>query len=742
MRRWFHTSLFLGIASAVVAFYFWTALIGQPRSQWPQEIQDYDLYNHLTDGFASGHLYIAYQPKPELLALKDPYDPAANAPWRLHDASLYRGHYYIYWGPVPVLTLYLPFYLITGTHVPENVGVAVFASVAYLATCLLFFALMKRLDIPAPPWMRALFVAVLGLCQFVPWMLRRAMVYECAILAGAAFVMLGFYFWLRGLESESAPWWMAAAGLSFGFAAGSRPHFALLAGACVVATAVYCARRESSWRALVGSKALAVAIPVTLCGLGLLWYNWARFGSVTEFGVTYQLSVNRIEGIRPAFGKFLAGLYYFLICPVRLRETFPFLQAQGDAIFGGWVPKGQFVEPIAGLFTTTPVYVLGFFLPAFSVWRRKARTSAVRMIVWAIWGAAMTVFLILCPLGWACLRYSVDFAPEFLVLSLLVAAALIARSRQRRRRWAAMAVLAGACAFGIVVNTLISFVGVTNGLERYEPATYDRIARAFAKMGIGKHCVAELDFEGSVRFPTNPPAGARITVLRTGAEWRTNLVALEFVSGDRFKVQYEQGGTSAVWTTPEREYLGGSRNSVQIGYRDAERRVRIAVNGAEVLSAHTFWYPTMVPESDPEVQIKVDRIERAASYISPPEGLPVAIPADNSLIRREAERLWSSRRYADAVVYLKRAVREHPSTSEAHYSLAFSLHLAGNLTAAIAEYNKALELGYVEFWVRYNRGNCYAALKKPALARQDLERATRLNPSHADARAALANLGH
>src|SRR5207248_6297600 len=62
-----------------------------------------------------------------LLALADPYDPAQNAPYRLHDASLYHGRYYLYFGPTPVALLYLPLRAV-GVAVTDAVASSLFRS--------------------------------------------------------------------------------------------------------------------------------------------------------------------------------------------------------------------------------------------------------------------------------------------------------------------------------------------------------------------------------------------------------------------------------------------------------------------------------------------------------------------------------------------------------------------------------------------------------------------------------------
>ena len=74
---------------SVAAFYIWTAVSSQGGVKWEAGANEH--YNLLAEGFLSGHLYLAQAPAKELLALKDPLDPVANAPYRLHDASLYQG---------------------------------------------------------------------------------------------------------------------------------------------------------------------------------------------------------------------------------------------------------------------------------------------------------------------------------------------------------------------------------------------------------------------------------------------------------------------------------------------------------------------------------------------------------------------------------------------------------------------------------------------------------------------------
>ncbi|HXQ79978.1 MAG TPA: hypothetical protein VN775_01610, partial [Opitutaceae bacterium] len=95
------------------------AFDGDRRDAWHH-------YEYLVDGFLKGQTSLSVEPAPELLRLRDPYDPSQNRPWQLWDASLYRGKYYLYFGPTPVLVM-LPWRVVTGHHLPQRLAVAVFA---------------------------------------------------------------------------------------------------------------------------------------------------------------------------------------------------------------------------------------------------------------------------------------------------------------------------------------------------------------------------------------------------------------------------------------------------------------------------------------------------------------------------------------------------------------------------------------------------------------------------------------
>src|SRR5438552_1240253 len=156
-------------------------------------------YSQLAEAFRHGQLSLLTQPKPELLALTDPYNPALNAPYRMHDASLYRGKYYLYFGLAPALVLHLPFRLLTGYYPSDAVAVTIFL----LAGLAFWLAVFHALIVQWFPNISLLWTLLGGLalafCSTGPFLLARPAVYEVCLACAYCFTAIFFRALMRAL---------------------------------------------------------------------------------------------------------------------------------------------------------------------------------------------------------------------------------------------------------------------------------------------------------------------------------------------------------------------------------------------------------------------------------------------------------------------------------------------------------------------------------------------------------------
>src|SRR5271157_449715 len=227
LSSWLRLATLLAAVGAL-AFMAWTVSTTGYRLEFRGPKQDY--YNLLAQGFRKGHLYMDAAPDPALLALT-PSERPGNAPYLL-DASLYRDRYYIYFGVVPVVLLYLPYAALTGQGLPEAAAALFFASAGLVFATLWWFDARRRL-FPGSGGAWA-FASILGISigSAVASTLRRPIFYEVAITAGYAFMMLSLWAIARARCAPARRTaWLVLGAVAAGLAVGSRAN---LAPSCLV----------------------------------------------------------------------------------------------------------------------------------------------------------------------------------------------------------------------------------------------------------------------------------------------------------------------------------------------------------------------------------------------------------------------------------------------------------------------------------------------------------------------------
>jgi len=102
-------------------------------------------YHALTRALSEGHFSLDYSVPDELLQLENPYDmntwDGIDVYW---DNAFYNGKYYCYFGITPVLLLYLPCYLLTGTMLQNHTASLIFLISMITGSFYLVRQILKR----------------------------------------------------------------------------------------------------------------------------------------------------------------------------------------------------------------------------------------------------------------------------------------------------------------------------------------------------------------------------------------------------------------------------------------------------------------------------------------------------------------------------------------------------------------------------------------------------------------------
>ncbi len=444
-----------------------------------------DLYSQdLTDAFLAGQFSLLTEPDPLLQTLDNPYDINARlavdlyADWQYRmDVSYYNNKYYCYFGPVPSLLLFVPYTLATGQYLQTGWACLIFAVFAAIFMAMALEAFVKKYYGSLPYGYLFLGNLILWFSGGLLWNVRRPMFYELAILSSAAFVSLGFYLIIKAIGEEKlfmAP--LAGGCLSLALAVGCRP-LSILYSAAIVPVLWTQYQKYKTDRTTVRRAAAAIALPYLLVGGLLAYYNLARFGSITEFGVTYQLSTIDMTGESWKPQALPICIWLTMLTSPVINCNFPF-------VYGDMTGQLYFLGRLArqnreiGLFFLNPI----LFILASPAAVRQAKRAYGKGPVWAVLftlACALAVFTLSSFTGGVAVRYATDYGVVMSGVALLIFFGLYPAAEEKELTGLLSKLLLIAAAIAVFLGFFRSLMGEDQLLLRYHPDLYTKLRYVF-----------------------------------------------------------------------------------------------------------------------------------------------------------------------------------------------------------------------------------------------------------------------
>lgn len=252
-------------------------------------------YEETADAFLHGHLYLDETPDPALSELENPYDynlrNASGIPFAW-DHAYYNNHYYMYFGVVPVLLLFLPFKAIFSVSLVTYHATQIFAAFFVIGIFALFRRLSRYFFSDMSLFMYLLLSAAFSVMSLWYGVAAPAL-YCTAIISAMCMAVWSLFFFVSavwGDYSENKAILLAALGALFGaLEFGCRPTVAISNLLVIPMLVVFLSKRK--WDLRLGVKLALAALPYVVIGALLMAYNYARFDNVFEFGQSYQLTL-------------------------------------------------------------------------------------------------------------------------------------------------------------------------------------------------------------------------------------------------------------------------------------------------------------------------------------------------------------------------------------------------------------------------------------------------------------------
>lgn len=443
-------------------------------------------YADLARAMAHGQLYLEEEPPQWLQDMNDPYDKGARDELQketgeeyLFDVAYHDGHYYVYFGVVPVLLFYLPFYLVTGANFPTAIGVLI-AAIAYILGVSALLDRFARYHFKRVSLGVFLLLQIpLVFCSGIMYLVKFPTFYSLPIMCALAFSVWGLYCWMRGRLSRHACAWYVAGSLCMALVAGCRPQFLVLS---LLAFPLFWRTFITERRILTarGAREFACLIaPYLVVAAGIMGYNYARFGSFTDFGANYNLTVNDMTKRGMNAGRLAPAFFSYFLQPPNVTGVFPFIQATDfDTTY-----MGQTIKEVTfgGIFACLPVlWVLPFAGRALRLRSRQRSTRTIWGIVVVLLVTGVLVALLDAEMAGILQRYYADFSFMFLaaaVLLIFIVNENLDPASQMRN--VLIKVLLVLVAISVLYSALVCFVPETGWYSDIYPWAYQNLIETF-----------------------------------------------------------------------------------------------------------------------------------------------------------------------------------------------------------------------------------------------------------------------
>lgn len=443
-------------------------------------------YADLARAMAYGQLYLEEEPPQWLQDMNDPYDKGARDELQketgeeyLFDVAYHDGHYYVYFGVVPVLLFYLPFYLVTGANFPTAIGVLI-AAIAYILGVSALLDRFARYHFKRVSLGVFLLLQIpLVFCSGIMYLVKFPTFYSLPIMCALAFSVWGLYCWMRGRLSRHACAWYVAGSLCMALVAGCRPQFLVLS---LLAFPLFWRTFITERRILTarGAREFACLIaPYLVVAAGIMGYNYARFGSFTDFGANYNLTVNDMTKRGMNAGRLAPAFFSYFLQPPNVTGVFPFIQATNfDTTY-----MGQTIKEVTfgGIFACLPVlWVLPFAGRALRLRSRQRSTRTIWGIVVVLLVTGVLVALLDAEMAGILQRYYADFSFMFLaaaVLLIFIVNENLDPASQMRN--VLIKVLLVLVAISVLYSALVCFVPETGWYSDIYPWAYQNLIETF-----------------------------------------------------------------------------------------------------------------------------------------------------------------------------------------------------------------------------------------------------------------------
>ena len=313
----------------------------------------------------------------------------------------------MYFGILPLLIFFLPYYAITKKYL--DIATVVFVlSIAILILIKEILTKIINRYFEKIPFKFVLFSLIM-LCagSLVLYAEGMSRVYELAIVSGLYCVLQGIYFILKSLECDEKKYFNIFAGSLFlSLSVACRPtdlFVSVLILPYLIKLLIENVKGLKTDKKPLIKLIFAVALPYLTVGALLMLYNYARFENPFEFGTKYQLTVVNMSTLKNRIFALPTGIIANLFSIPNFIPDFPFITNHNKLLqFYGY----YYIENmIGGLFIIAPICFMNFLIVKAN---KKTENKELKVLINSLVIVATFIALLSIMMAGSNERYLID----------------------------------------------------------------------------------------------------------------------------------------------------------------------------------------------------------------------------------------------------------------------------------------------------------------------------------------------
>lgn len=463
--------LALTVGAVVIAVSMIMAKIpdGEFKTRFELESGD-QITQEIVDAFENGQVSLLEEPNQEILNLDNPYDwsqrNASNIYYKW-DHVLFDGKYYSYYGIAPVLTLFLPYHMITDHYFATDMAILLFSCIGLVFLGLTYMAIVKRWFRKVPSGCILAGAVIIFAACGIWYNVGRSIFYEISISCGFMYLLIAAYCLISSnvlSDGKISLPRTAISSLCFGLAVLSRPTLAVYA-ICAALFYIFAFKKsakiinketgeisESKIRKIL--YVICAALPIGALAIVQMWYNYARFDSPLDFGIQYSLTINDFTASEFHIIFVIIGMFNYLFAAPQFMSEYPYIKTP----FSRFDVNGYYFSDVGNtsgiIFLAFPV--IGYIFGGKALKKLATRQEKIK------YGLMIGLPCVIMPLvilfsiwesGYA-IRYTADFSWQIIIGALAILFFLYRESRNNTKKKLFRIFMAISMIAAIIINAV------------------------------------------------------------------------------------------------------------------------------------------------------------------------------------------------------------------------------------------------------------------------------------------------